>query len=327
MKKNNKKHILKNIIPFNKFFFKSCYYHQLIAAYAHYDVEEDYITGNYLDLYDYNEDKELPINKVVQIKDDKEMEFISGIRLIKKKDSKDFFKEIINTINKNIPIMVSVDCFYLDYREDMYNKNHISHFILIYGYDLSKQQFLINEHYYFNSYIYSPRWIDFSMLKTAWENYVGQLATISGYSLIKIKKIKEKEILTKSRLDTIKESQNIINSYDSIIKIENLFSRLFQNKTLLENKLEGILNFIGIIRPKKVLQKNYFFERNLQLSEIADRILENYIFIYGILVRFKHSKIMNEQSLEKCSKRISEISELEKNLNMYYLGGDNEELY
>ena len=34
---------LENVEPFNGYLFRSCYYHQLIAAYAHFGIDKNFI--------------------------------------------------------------------------------------------------------------------------------------------------------------------------------------------------------------------------------------------------------------------------------------------
>ena len=46
--KENEHVELEGISPFNRFFFRSCYFHQLLACYMYFGVMPEMVIGNYL---------------------------------------------------------------------------------------------------------------------------------------------------------------------------------------------------------------------------------------------------------------------------------------
>ncbi|MCK9480047.1 MAG: hypothetical protein M0R40_11210, partial [Firmicutes bacterium] len=194
---------------------------------------------------------------------------------------------------------------------------------------LERKKFLINEHCFLNSINYSPRWSSFTLIKTAWSNYVKRLLSTekSGYSYIKVKKIGSRQPILHHYGDLIKSKKDkICESLIAMQKTSKLIVQACKTKDLLEQKLDVLLKFIGMIRPKKEQEKTRLFSLNPALLESVDRVLENYIFIYGVFAKFKFAKIITSFSLEKCINRMNEILELETQIHYFYMGKDYEAL-
>lgn len=75
---------------------------------------------------------------------------------------------MVKRIDKGCPVIVGVDCFYLESRSDTYRITHAPHFILAYGYDLEKREVNVVDHIYRNSFEYSKKTISLDNL--LWAN-------------------------------------------------------------------------------------------------------------------------------------------------------------
>lgn len=135
---------LAGLSPFNRFFFRSCYFHQLLACYKYFQVLPEVVIGNYLNLY-VEENGKLRTREY-QVFDKVTFENLTGIRQIKYLPEKPIRYELINLLKKRLPAIIVVDCFYIPFRADTYQKVHTDHYVTVYGYDEVKGVFIILEH-------------------------------------------------------------------------------------------------------------------------------------------------------------------------------------
>lgn len=143
MKKNI--HIeLQGVFPFNRFFFRSCYFHQLLACYKYFGVQPEIVMGNYLNLY--VEEGEKLRTREYQVFNKEIFEKLTGIRQIKYIPKGLIQDELIKLLKNGVPSIIVVDCFYMPFRADTYQKIHTDHYVSVYGYDEEKKLFIILEH-------------------------------------------------------------------------------------------------------------------------------------------------------------------------------------
>lgn len=130
-----------DIHPFNRFWFIDCYYTSLLALLEYYSVpiapfirsfiiQNIEIKGNYHFLYDYK----VPLSEVFS---NLGMIYDSGIL------ENDFEDKIFNYLIKQRVVMLHVDCFYIPYCKEKYQKEHFEHVVTIVGYDRKKKEFNI----------------------------------------------------------------------------------------------------------------------------------------------------------------------------------------
>ncbi|WP_051217179.1 DUF1839 family protein [Paenibacillus assamensis] len=76
-------------------------------------------------------------------------------------------EEIIQRIRQGHPVIVWIDSYYVPFRKDAYQKQHVDHTILIYGCDEHSQKFHIFEHDRRENLTYKPCMIDYEDLVRA----------------------------------------------------------------------------------------------------------------------------------------------------------------
>lgn len=135
---------LEGVLPFNRFFFRSCYFHQLLACYKYFGISSEIVIGNYLNLY-VNDAGRLK-TKEIQVFDKETFEALTGIRQIKYWPKGAIQEVLIQRLKKGVPSIIVVDCFYMPFRADTFGKIHTDHYISVYGYDSIKKVFIILEH-------------------------------------------------------------------------------------------------------------------------------------------------------------------------------------
>lgn len=142
--KENEHVELEGISPFNRFFFRSCYFHQLLACYMYFGVMPEMVIGNYLNLY-VLEDGHLR-TKEIQVFDKKAFEVLTGIRQIKFLPQQPIQDVLVEYIRNGVPVIIVVDCYYIPFRADTFGKIHTDHYITVCGYNAGKKTFIILEH-------------------------------------------------------------------------------------------------------------------------------------------------------------------------------------
>ena len=143
-----KKNKIEGVQPYNKFYFRSCYYHQLIAGLAVFGIPADSILLSYFVLPQEN----FGVEKMII--PEKTLEKILGYQNKRGNLSK---KRLLHNIDKQRPVIVGVDCFYFESRKDAYQKLHDTHYVLVYGYDLDNGTLNIVDHNYRNSFEFTEK--------------------------------------------------------------------------------------------------------------------------------------------------------------------------
>ena len=140
-----KENQIKGVEPFNKFLFRSCYYHQLIAGLACFGIQYEDIL---LSMFIFAEDDFEADTRTIS---EKGAEKILGFRSTRCNLTE---KSLIRHIDRGHPVLVGVDCFFLESKQDTYRQKHDPHFVLIYGYNLRTRELNAVDHNYRNSYEY-----------------------------------------------------------------------------------------------------------------------------------------------------------------------------
>jgi hypothetical protein len=150
------KNKIEGVKPFNKFWLKSCYYHQLIAGLSALGVDRELFLLNAMVFAEegFSADEGGILGA-------REFERTAGYRCKSRNISKRALKR---RIDKGMPVIVGVDCFYLESRPEMFGIRHELHFLLCYGYDLKTREANVVDHAYRGSYEFREKVISLDNL-------------------------------------------------------------------------------------------------------------------------------------------------------------------
>lgn len=158
-----KKNIISGIKPFNDLFFKSCYYHQLLAGISAFGINKDEVLLSFFILTRENfELEEIDFSKY------KKVNMTKSYRIMACNINQ---KQLIKAIDKGNPVILGIDCFYLESKKETYLKTHEPHFLLVYGYDLANDLANIIEHDYRNDYNYTEKVVSLSNVILAHQKF------------------------------------------------------------------------------------------------------------------------------------------------------------
>ncbi len=258
--KNNR---IEGVQPFNNFFFRSCYYHQLIAGLAAFDIPAESILLSYFVF----PGKDFEIEKIVI--PEKNLEKVLGYQNKRCNLSK---KQLLHNIDKQRPVIVGVDCFHFESRLDTYQKMHDPHYVLVYGYDLNNGTVNVVDHNYRNSWEYSEKIISIDNLlyanKMLLQRPLKRKTTMQILKRGANKKIDDSIILKQYKSESFQQAK-----IDSELNLKTLKLMVSQSSTALADKSRIVTNYLQEM-------KNFF--SNLSAVSVFNKTrdcLEKILFI------------------------------------------------
>ena len=95
----------------------------------------------------------------------------NGINVTTQETHSNCMMAVKEAIERGAHVILPVDCYYEDIRPDTFQKKHLAHYLVIYGYDDSAKEFLLLEHNYENDLRYKHKRIKYSSATTAYLAY------------------------------------------------------------------------------------------------------------------------------------------------------------
>lgn len=317
--------MLEDIIPFNKFFFRSCYFHQLISAYGHFGVSYDDIIRNNLNIYSFNKKTKVLKTQELQLFTRKQFQKLTGIEQVREKDYANITKHIIDSLDADEPIIMVIDCYDLPFRKDTYKLKHIDHYILIYGYDLSADKVYFLEHSSFDNFYYEQKYLTFSQMERAHADGIKCLQE-SRDQCVKLRRVrpfdrigknvwknaiaKKKKILLESQTNLTEGMEYIISKLHSekeFFDTAEKYCKLFDN--LRWNKLRQIYQF-----------KNYINAEVGNSLNLLNSIIGNYTYLSAHMYKYCEQKIYENINFFLMETKIKDVVRMEKQVINNILG-------
>ena len=232
-----KKNKINGVRPFNDFFFKSCYYHQLLAAVSSMGIDKDVVLLNAFS----NIEEQFQVKKTGVFKE-KKLEKLLGY---KRKASNLNKRMLIRCIDKKSSIIVGVDCYFLESRIDSYYMEHTPHFILVYGYDLTSLKLNVIDHDYINSYSYMEKEISMDNLLYANKMYKAGLCKNKYTCYVISPKRSKNEFNIWKFIDKTKIESNRINSRKNLTELKKI---LTDGENVIKKNIERITFYLNDLK-------------------------------------------------------------------------------
>ncbi|MBB6631394.1 hypothetical protein [Clostridium algidicarnis] len=328
----NKK-LINGIEPFNEVFYKDCFYNSLFPVIKYF--KRDVLSFLINDVAVYKED-----NKIGNLNFDADYTSIysferlccaeSLIKLECKKKSDDLIKDIIDSILKERPVIVFIDCYYEKIRPEMHGKVHWFHTVTVFGYDMDNKTFDIIEHRHKDNLGYEKRKIGFTELINCNEGYIRnfseQLKRDSYYSFYLDESLEDSyQLQDNNILSSLFKSNVLLNKEEIINGINRLqfFSKRFEevvnNEVSLRKNTQDLVNVISnIINCKRV--ERYKLEKLLpteyEMINLMDIVIEEWSSIRKIIGKYLFSGIYKPNDIKNAIISINEIVDFE---NLYIL--------
>ncbi|MCP4179823.1 MAG: aminotransferase class III-fold pyridoxal phosphate-dependent enzyme [bacterium] len=301
--------IIEGFKPFNDVFFKSCFYNSLFPIIQKFGKDIEHILVNDISSYSLQSDKKiLRVGiKFDSVRSNKELLNDIGVICIEKMRSENIIKEIIESINRNNPVLLWIDCFYESIRNDTFNKIHLDHTILVYGYNIQEETFNIIEHDNCQNLTYDNITIGFKDLMNSYEGFINTFMTDTRISYFEFSDTgKNNNHISKNDYGR-KLNENLNDLENKIQKgHQNLFLFIQKYKTLVNRgdllslNIDLLLEGINEIINAKDSEKYLFimlFHTQFEEIEILQEIIDKWKKFRTIIARLLYSAKYNEKSL------------------------------
>jgi acyl transferase domain-containing protein len=320
---------LNNIEPFNDLFYKSCFYNSLFPAIKYFTRDIYPFLINDINVYrlNYCFDKiKICSSEYISLKTYEQLLNEAGLLCKHIEISANIIDDIRESINRNNPVIIWVDCYYEPIRQDIYLNEHLLHTWLIYGYNDVLKYFNIIEHNYRDNLDYKKQIINYDDAILCYNGCIDNFISKTPFpSFIEIyinqhdKKLKEQY----RNLDEYKNEykSNIIKYKDKFFEsLENikLFTEDYKNSVtdiqLLNQISESLIaGFNAIINAKKIQLYilNRLFYDNPVIIKILENIVDNWEGIRSIILKFSYTSIYKQKMLEQSIISLDEIYKLE----------------
>lgn len=283
---------IKNIEPFNDFWYFDCFLQNVIPIVSHYNGTNEIFIKNDRVIYEIIENSLSGLN-IDLISRRFLPQFLQNInfKYIELSWRPHIIEFLINSIDCAVPTICSIDCFYEKQRIDSYNLKHLAHTILVYGYDLDERNFIILEHDYVNGLCFREKNIDFDELIQCMKGYADYRPKDSMIQIVPdVYGVKSDIIVDCDDLNK--------NKFWKIVK-QAIYSLQYENCDKLIKLLSNFSNC------KKVMMYS--------LNEILDNneSLKSAGILMALIAKFKYTKILKEDTLIYCKNLIDKIEFME----------------
>lgn len=163
------KKVLKGITTFNDCWFRTCYYHQLMAGLSYFGVPAEYSIFDFTTEFRTGNAKGEYSHRAKNVLDENEFEELTGV-CTQKSNAQDVVRFLTQCIERNRPVIVGQDNYYIPYRSEFQNE-HGAHFVLVFGYDLGEKTFSLIEHSFASGLDFCPRQVPFDYVAQAYQGF------------------------------------------------------------------------------------------------------------------------------------------------------------
>lgn len=315
--------MINGIQPFNGIFFKDCFYNAIFSILGYYGRDITPFLVNEVIVYKAIP-KEVGNNLKAQYISVEPIDVLMqesyiGVDVPEKKE--DMIEVLLNSISEDRPAIIRIDCFYEPFRKDTYHEIHWSHAVLVYGYDMTRKEFLILEHENINSQIYKQMRLSFDDLLLCWEGYVKNFYEKEGIPiLISIfRKAEGQKFLLKS--EYLNTYFNNIHKYRAEIRqgLQEFEGFIDYVRWLLKkeerSKDELYYYIIQIIKAKQsemMILDTLDVSALYQLKETLTETIILYQYIARQLGRYKALQRLEEERRNKIIEKLIKISNLQQ---------------
>lgn len=291
--------------------FIDCKYAALLPIISYFEMNiEDFLFDIFY-FYDYMSIQgveSFSVN-VARIKTRKEKLADIGILQQDYFGSFDVVDRIMQAIDSEIPIIIRVDLFNDRDALFYYHKIHWAHYLLIYGYDYVQKQFLVYDSVNGTDYHYITKRKSFQSIIEAYHGFIDYY--------INYKKLKKPTLMMfhrmSNRCNTVKicncinelEQNYIPRINDSLIFVKYFYEDIVYLVTNIQNvaDLKVIINKLSQICVSKRAIKYlhnitgfYTYNRNLQNVDLNEILLQQYMKLRAIMVKYYYSGELNQKS-------------------------------
>lgn len=343
---------LENIEGFNDFDYKSCFYHALFSTVTYFKKSLLPFLAN--DIYVYQYQKDIDNNsfrfylKEKNINTHRELLESMDIWVESKIINNNALNDTITALSKGRPVILLVDCYYLQLRVDKYQKEHCPHTILVYGYNEDDKTFNTVDIAYPVSKLYEKHVITYSEFTDAYQGFIdnfmqnfetdGDEIVIGSHYFNKadFPPSYSEYYLNQEQAGSELSSQDEINKYlqgfiDNIVNegggildgLQQLnlfieeFEKITSDDSILKNHSDNILELLNEVVRIKVMDRyrlSKLFGTSSEIIQLAEEIAGYWSFVRAIVAKYQYSSEYQPKSFQASIDKLLKIYQAEEKI-------------
>jgi len=315
---------IKNINPFNEFFFIDCIYNSVLSILSYMEIQELPLLRNTSFQYEKSGDNILGLN--IRSKNIEKLESIlaySSVTMQKFYDYHSLTEITLESIKNSTPIVVNVDCYYEAIRKDTYLKEHFDHNLLIYG--LNQSDFFVFEQSNKRILNFKRQSILIENLLLAAQGYSENYLSKSEFtcSFFRLMKDDVMEAPTYNEFNALKGylyDLSYCSSNEILYQSMKNLKHLLLNDDINSLNVNSAVDTINKSINNKAIQKKIFSKINNKLLPYIEQTTSGWNYLILLLTKFTLYPRNNGFSLkDELIGVIDNVIEYEKILNEQYV--------
>lgn len=322
--------IIDNIQPFNEVFYIDCFYNAFFPILQYLGASNLAFLSNDIFLYKYEQkhnNGHLDAKFISGLDVEKILFEDYGVKTVVKVKTEDVLSDIKIAIQNGRPVIISVDCFYEPIRLDMYNQEHWSHALLIYGYNEEEQIFYILEHENVNSLNYRPTKISYTDMVNSYAGYITNLQkgdktpsyfefyVNQSHDKSELQALDKKNYIERHKFNLEKNRAIISNSLDFLRMYTTYYKSIAKDDKYLAANIDALIRqFNNVIKAKRaeIYKLTKIYGADWELNLLQKRILANWNYLKVVIEKFKYSNVYRVQVFETSIEKLQDIYLMEK---------------
>lgn len=329
---NNTAVVIPNMEPFNDVFFKNCFYNSLFPVVRHYGGSELPIVLNELAVFTKN-DSQYEV-AYVPSRPDEDVFAEAGVQVIAKRGNERIMEDIQTEIASGHPVIAWVDAYELSIRKDAYQKEHMDHTLLIYGFDASSEQVHVIEHDRRENLSYRHQQVSFEDLvrgcRAFAERYLTNGAHTATHYLVRpVKQIADEQARTEEqvRSDSVRAFAVMLAESEPLCEQSEWmlaqFAREFAAATADEAHLQacveewaGFLNQVMNSKQVELYRLRSALGEQHEIIQTASQLRQSWDTVRKGVVRYLYLPVYDVAVLQGVSSRLQQLVQLEKQFRL-----------
>ncbi|URZ07046.1 SDR family NAD(P)-dependent oxidoreductase [Clostridium felsineum] len=318
--KNEK--IVAHVEPFNDLFYKNCFYNSVFPIVKYYKKDIGYIMANDVITYSYSDNNIKVKYNEIELMDN--VVSSMGIKCNAEIKVENIIETTKNSIDKDNFVIVWIDVYYEVQRKEVYNKIHMPHTLLIYGYNDADKVFHIIEHKHKDSLSYRETIISYEDLINCYNGYLKNLQqevnkeSYYEFNIIN-KNNKEKEncslVYSRNYLNSLKIIEKGLDKFDCYIQY--LKTIIINENKLKENTEKILKEFNDIINYKLVEQYRIskLFSEEKELQDLLKDIIDIFSSARAEIAKYLYLGRYNKDYFSSLYNQLEKLKNLEIRYN------------
>lgn len=249
----------------------------------------------------------------------------AGLQIVKKAYCDNLIETVKQCLFEGKVALVWVDCFDENTRKDTYQKMHLSHVLLVYGFDEEKEEFMIFDQSRFDLLDYKETKISYDGLVQAYQGFIDYFQReqdIMSYYEIPtgLDIIGKHELVAEYKKTTLQFQKDIEAEYTEMEEYFKYIEQLIEEERLkdtLDMRIEEMNNVINARKVQRYLVLRIYGE-NSNLDAILEKGVQKSEALRLFFAKMKYGAGNKDTFLKKLERIKQEILQFEKDIRMKF---------